>query len=187
MALDRLQAPALVVVDIQAGTLSNAVAISAPQIVERTAALADAFRTAGRPVAFVVSTGTAAGVTTYGAGGAVWPEGFDALESGLHRLDSEPLLRRAAWSAFAGTDLDERLGSAGVREVVIVGLATTFGVESTARSAADLGYDVIVVSDAVSDPDPSGHERSMTRVFPALGRVADSSEVRRALDETGSA
>ncbi len=88
---------------------------------------------------------------------------------------------RAGWSAFAGTPLIQDLMARQITDVVIVGLATTFGVESTARAAADLGFSVVVVSDAVSDPDPAGHERSLTRVIPALGRVRTTTEVVAAL------
>lgn len=90
------------------------------------------------------------------------------------------MLRRAGWSAFASTDLEARLRETSTREVIIVGLATTYGVESTARAAADLGFDVIVVADAVSDPDPVGHERTLTRVLPALGRVATTQDILNA-------
>jgi nicotinamidase-related amidase len=169
----------LVVVDVQSGTLPNSRAIPADQLVDRIAALAAAFRSTGRPVVFTVSTGTPAGRTTHGPGGRTWPAGFSDLDERLGRTDDEPLLSRLGWSAFAGTELAGDLRARGVREVVIVGLATTFGVESTARAAYDLGFDVIVVTDAISDPDPAGHERSVARVLPVLGRVLTAEELQR--------
>lgn len=172
---------ALVVVDVQAGTLPNARAVSAESLVSHVGSLVEAFRGSGRPIAFVVSTGTAPGVTEYGPGGRVWPEGFAELAPGIESRPEDAVQRRAGWSAFAGTSLAEELAAKAITDVVVVGLATTFGVESTARAAADLGFSVVVVSDAVSDPDPSGHERSLTRVFPALGRVRTTSEVLDAL------
>ncbi|MGJ0389222.1 isochorismatase family protein [Microbacterium sp. CGR1] len=172
---------ALVVVDVQAGTLPNARAVSAEDLVSHVGSLVEAFRDSDRLVAFVVSTGTAVGATEYGPGGRVWPEGFAELAPGIANREGESVHPRAGWSAFAGTSLLEELTARQITDVVVAGLATTFGVESTARAAADLGLSVVVVSDAVSDPDPSGHERSLTRVFPALGRVRTTSEVLAAL------
>lgn len=172
---------ALVVVDVQAGTLANARAVSADDVVSHVGSLVEAFRGSGRPVAFVVTTGTAPGVTEYGPGGRVWPEGFADLAPGIENRGDEPVHPRAGWSAFAGTSLLQDLTARQITDVVIAGLATTFGVESTARAAADLGFSVVVVSDAVSDPDPAGHERSLTRVIPALGRVRTATEVVAAL------
>lgn len=185
MPVESLTAPALVVVDVQGGTIPNARAIPEAPLIERIVELLASFRGAGRPVSFVVSTGSAPGATDFGPGGRVWPDGFADLDDRLARQAAEPLRQRVGWSAFAGTDLQADLERAAVREVVIVGLATTFGVESTARAAADLGFDVVVVSDAVSDPDPQAHDRSLTRVLPALGRVATAAEVAAALPARG--
>lgn len=184
MPVHSLDAPALVVVDIQAGTLPNARSVGADDLLDRSGRIADAFRARSRPIWFVLSTGTAAGTTEYGPGGRVWPDGFAAFDPRLESTSDEVVLTRAGWSAFAGTDLSTSLSDAGIREVVIIGLATTFGVESTARAASDLGFDVIVVADAVSDPDPVGHERSLTRVIPALGRVMSTQQVVEALERT---
>lgn len=178
MTIDELSPTAtLLVVDVQAGTLPNARAIDGDVLVDRIARLATAFRASHRPVVFAVSTGTPPGRTEHGSGGRTWAAGFAELDPRLERRTTEPVLERAAWSAFAGTPLAQILADASSTELVIVGLATTFGVESTARNAADAGLDVIVVSDAVSDPDPEGHTRSVTRVFPALGRVVASEEI----------
>lgn len=176
---------ALVVVDVQAGTLPNAGAVSAEDLVSHVGSLVETFRGSDRLVTFVVSTGTAPGMTEHGPGGRVWPDGFADLAPGLDSRAAEIVHPRAGWSAFAGTSLAEELAAKAITDIVIVGLATTFGVESTARAAADLGFSVVVVSDAVSDPDHSGHERSLTRVFPALGRVRTTAEVLAALRADG--
>lgn len=168
---------ALLVVDVQAGTLANAKTTPGDELVDRIARLADRFRRAGDPVLFVVSTGPPAGETTYGAGGRTWPEGFDTLDARLGRTLEEPLRPRSGWSAFAGTDIDADLRRRGVGEVVIVGLATSFGVESTARAAYDLGYSVRVVVDAVADPSPSAHERFVDGILPALGRAVSTDDL----------
>jgi nicotinamidase-related amidase len=64
-----------------------------------------------------------------------------------------------------------------VTQVVVVGLATSFGVESTARAAYDLGYSVVLAVDAMTDPRAEAHNGSVERVFPALGQIATVAEV----------
>ncbi len=156
--------------DVQAGTLPNARAVTPDELVAHVREVVDAFRSAGRPVHFVVSTGTPPGDTAAGSGGRMWPEGFDVLDPRLQRHESEPLWRRAGWSAFAGTGIIDALHGVDVDTVVLVGLATTFGIESSARAAYDAGFSVVVVTDAVSDPDAERHDGFLTRVLPALGR-----------------
>ena len=162
---------ALVVVDMQVGTLGNARSQPADRLIVEVERAINDFREAGRPVVFAISTGTPPGITQYGSQGRTWPSTDTELVDGIQAQEDELIIHRAAWSAFANTELHEHLTAAAVNQVVIVGIATTFGVESTARSAADLGYDVVVLDEAVSDPDPAGHDRTLTRVIPALGRV----------------
>ena len=83
------------------------------------------------------------------------PEAALALVPGL-RSEDDVVLDKRGWSSFAGTDLDCTLRDRGVTQVVVVGLAMTYGVESTARQAYDLGFHVIVVGDAINNPDAQG-------------------------------
>jgi len=71
----------------------------------------------------------------------------------------------------------------GVTQVVLAGMATSFGVESTARDAYDLGFNVVLALDAITDPNPEAHHNSVTRVFPALGQTGQASEIINILDE----
>ncbi|MEU4315266.1 cysteine hydrolase [Nocardia sp. NPDC024068] len=170
-------ATALVVIDMQSGTLPNARAVTADRLLDRVALLLAGFRKAERTVVHLIATGTPDGRTTYADTGQSWSAEQTVIPPEAAPAGNEPLLRRRGWSGFAGTDLEQRLRAAGVTTVVVAGLATTFGVESTARDAYDLGFDVVVAADAVSDPDPAGQERSLTRVFPVLGRVATADEI----------
>lgn len=83
-------------------------------------------------------------------------------------------------SAFAASDLDERLRGAGIDTVVIFGVATNISVESTGRSAGDLGYRVIVVDDACAAAAQEVHEATIGS-FGLLGEVASSDDVLAAL------
>lgn len=62
-------------------------------------------------------------------------------------------------------------------QVVLAGIATSIGVESTARAAHEHGYNVVLVTDAMTDRDPDAHEHSIGKIFPRLGETATTSEV----------
>lgn len=78
---------------------------------------------------------------------------------------------------FQGTDLDERLRERGVTTLVFGGIATNLGVESTARAAGDLGYDLVFVEDAMAALTAAEHDASVRLDFPRLGTVVHSAEV----------
>lgn len=83
-------------------------------------------------------------------------------------------------SGFASSDLDERLRAAGIDTVVLFGVSTNVSVESTGRSAGDLGYRVVVVEDGCSAAAPEVHDATIGS-FGLLGEVATSDEVLAAL------
>jgi len=85
------------------------------------------------------------------------------------------------WSAFSGTDLEERLKRAGVETVVIGGITTNYGVESTARAAVGLGFGIVFVEDATTSISAEAHRFAFGKIFPVLGRVRKPSEVIEAL------
>ena len=168
---------ALIVVDLQAGTLGAPTAHSATDVLGDAVEVIAAFRERDLPVVLANVSGTPSGRTAYGAGAREFPSEWSALVPELEAQDSDIRVTRATWSAFAGTDLDATLRGRGVTQVVIVGVATSFGVESTARAAYDLGYSVAVVEDAITDRSLDSHEASVARVFPALGQVGTAAEV----------
>ena len=182
MTLEKLDnRAALIVIDLQAGTLGNPTVHPAEQIVENSASLAEAFRHRGLPVVVATVVGSPAGRTGYGGGQRSYPSEFAVVAPELRVQPTDILVTRATWSAFAGTDLSLTLRQLGVSQVVLVGIATSFGVESTARAAYDLGYDVVVVTDAVTDLRVESHENSVARVFPALSQAATTGELLQLL------
>ena len=170
-------AVALIVVDLQNGTVSAPTAHPADAVVANAVELVDAFRARSLPVVIATVDGTPAGRTGYGAGARAFPAEWTALVPQLERRPDDLAVTRATWSVFAGTGLDAQLKQRGVTQVVIVGLATSFGVESTARDAYDAGYNVVIAVDAVTDRSIESHDNSVARVFPALGEVAGTAEV----------
>ena len=113
------------------------------------------------------------------------PEGFPADWSELVReiaaLYPEVTITKRQWGAFHGTELDLQLRRRGVRSIVIGGIRTAIGVESTARTGYALGYEVVFASDAITDVDASLHDRAFAGIFPRLGRSASTSDILAAL------
>lgn len=173
---------ALVVVDLQAGTVRNPTVHPIETVVANAATLLAAFRRHGLPVVIATVDGTAAGRAELGRGASAWPAEMTALIPEVVPQPHDLVVTRRAWSVFAGTGLDARLAAAGVTQIVVVGLATSFGVESTARDAYDAGYNVVVAVDAISDMRAEAHENSVARIFPILGETGSSAEIVAILD-----
>jgi len=91
-----------------------------------------------------------------------------------------PILKRQ-WGAFFGTDLDLQLRRRGIRTIVLGGISTPFGVESTARAAWELGYAIVFAEDLSSAALAEQHLHPFKHVFPRLGRVRTTAEVVAAL------
>ncbi|MGY4858541.1 cysteine hydrolase family protein [Cryobacterium sp. AP23] len=168
---------ALIVVDLQAGTLGGPTAHPAEEITGRAAELLTAFRSRGLLVVLANVDGTPAGRTQYGAGAREFPAAFSTLVPALDRQPSDVTISRATWSAFAGTELHAILTGRRITQIVLAGIATSFGVESTARDAYDRGYNVAVAVDAITDRSADAHEASVVRVFPALGQTGTAAEI----------
>jgi nicotinamidase-related amidase len=185
MALTTLDAtPALVVIDLQKGIVSSHIDPSVDDMVEQAANLATAFRRHGLPVVLVNVTGRAPGRTEAGrtAGAFTPPPGWADL---IDELDTQPddhLITKRRRSAFHDTGLDTRLRDLGVTQVVLAGISTTSGVESTARSASDYGYHVVLATDAMTDPDAAAHANTVERIFPKLGETTTTAEILDMLD-----
>ncbi|MEU2423673.1 isochorismatase family protein [Streptomyces sp. NPDC007851] len=129
--------------------------------------LAAAFRTAGAPVVLIRVERPSL---------AEQPPG-SALVAGLRKEGDLEIVKRTI-GGFQGTDLDARLRRLGVTRLVFGGIATNLGVESTARAAADLGYDLVFVEDAMAALTAPEHEASVRLDFPRLGTVVTAADVR---------
>jgi nicotinamidase-related amidase len=133
------------------------------EVVARAAALAAAFRRQRLPVVLVNAAGTPSGRSDRGGGEAVrWPEEATRLVPELDAQEGDLRITKTAWGAFAGTDLQRRLEELGVTSVVLAGVATSFGVESTARAAYDLGFHVVLAVDAMTDVTQDAHDHAVS-------------------------
>jgi nicotinamidase-related amidase len=179
---------ALVLIDLQQGILPYAQApYDSATVLANAAPLAAAFRAAQSPVVLVkvgfsADGGDALKATVDapnppGTPPANWLD--DAPELPAQPGDIHILKRQ--WGAFHGTELDLQLRRRGIRTIVLAGIATSIGVESTARNAWELGYDIVFAEDATSGPDAGTHANSFEKIFPRLGRVRKTADVLAAL------
>ena len=174
---------ALLVIDLQKGILSYPTVHPVHEVVRQASALADAFRRHGLPVVLVNVTGGAPGRTDQARPRGPFPEGFADLAPELNRQEQDHLVTKQTWGAFTGTDLASHLQERGVTQVVLAGVATSIGVESTARQASELGFNVALAVDAMTDLNSDAHVNSITRIFPRLGETGPTQEIVRLLDE----
>jgi nicotinamidase-related amidase len=102
----------------------------------------------------------------------------------IPELDRQPgdiVIFKRQWGAFYGTDLDLQLRRRGLGAIVLCGIATEFGVESTARDAYERGYELVFAVDAMTGLNAESHLNSIERIFPRMGRVRSTEEIVAAL------
>ncbi|HEY7487985.1 MAG TPA: isochorismatase family protein [Streptosporangiaceae bacterium] len=87
------------------------------------------------------------------------------------------LITKHTWGAFHETGLDDKLRGRGITTLVIGGIATNFGVESTARVADEFGYRIVLVEDAMAGLDAESHAFAVTKIFPLIGTVCSTDDV----------
>ena len=103
----------------------------------------------------------------------VLPAGFADLAPGLAEPD-DILITKSTWGAFFRTDLDAELKSRGIRTIVLGGVATHVGVDTTARQAWELGYELVIARDVTTSMGLEPHEATMRHIFPRIARVTDA-------------
>lgn len=185
MALTTLDAKtALIVIDLQKGIIALPTAHPTGEIVKRSASLADAFRRHGLPVVLVNVTAGAPGRAEQSRNTGDFPAGFADLVPELNHQPSDHLVTKRTWGAFTNTDLEAYLRKQGVTQVVLVGVATSIGVESTARFAHELGFNVTLAIDAMTDMNPDAHTNSIARIFPRLGETGATQDVLDLLEKS---
>ena len=174
-ALD--QKSALIVVDLQKGIVLLPSVHPMEEVVKHVGALADAFRRHGLLVVLVNVAGGAPGRTEQPRGHREFPAGWTDLIPELNRQLQDHVVTKHTPGAFTNTGLDAHLRALGVTQVVIVGVATSNGVEVTARQAYELGFNVALATDAMTDSHADAHAYSVTRVFPRIGETGTTREI----------
>ena len=173
---------ALVVIDLQQGIVALPTSHPVAPVIERTRELLDAFRSRGLPVVLVNVAGGAPGRTQQPPRTDPFPADWAELVPELNRQPGDHVVTKKTWGAFTGTDLDAYLKAAGVTQIVLTGIATSIGVESTARQAHELGYNVTLAVDAMTDLNADAHINSVERLFPRLGETGSTQDIVALLD-----
>ena len=175
---------ALVLIDLQNGIVGlNCAPLTGPEVVATARDLAARFREAGAPVVLVhvgwrsdaERASTAVDMPAKSPPGGL-PAEWSQLVDGL-REPGDIVVLKHHWGAFTGTDLDLQLRRRGVKTIVLAGIATNFGVESTARSAWELSYDTVIVEDATTGLSAELHAFAFANIFPHIAKVTTADEL----------
>ena len=168
---------ALIVIDLQKGIVRLAGIDAVRPAIHNSRLLADGFRRRGLPVVLVNVAGGAPGRTEQQRPSQPIPEDWADLVPELGQEPSDIVVTKRTWGAFSSTDLEQQLKRLGVSQVVIAGVATSIGVESTARQAYEAGFNVTLAIDAMTDLRPEAHEASIAYIFPRLGETGTTQEI----------
>jgi nicotinamidase-related amidase len=178
---------ALVVIDLQKGiSRMETKPYDTKTVISNTARLAKAFRENQMRVFLVHVSFTNGGMfmpladSGFPSMGEI-PKDWSDIVPELGPEPQDVVVTKMQWGAFYGTDLDLRLRRGGLDTIVLTGIATTYGVESTARFANEYGYQQIFAEDAMADITPEAHANAVELVLKRLGRVRKTDEILAAL------
>ena len=184
---------ALVLIDLQRGIVSRQTAPhTAAHVVARAQRLAARCRETGATVVLVRVAYAADGRDRLAqkVDAAPWsatmaPD-FSELVPELSPQPGDVVVTKRQWGAFYGTELDLVLRRRGVRTIILGGISTNFGVESTARDAWERGYELVFAEDAMSAMAAEAHHFAVSQIFPRLGRVRSTDDALQALQPTAA-
>ncbi|HXC96921.1 MAG TPA: isochorismatase family protein [Edaphobacter sp.] len=178
---------ALVIIDLQNGIVGRPVVPhTAAEIVGRSARLAQAFREKGSPVVYVrVDLADLlhlpADECFRSPSDPLPPVTASELVPEAGFQPGDILITKRHWGAFADTGLEQTLKQRGIDTVVLTGISSNIGVESTARQGTGLGLAFVIVEDACGTTDEESHRHVFEKTFPRLARVRKTEEVLAAL------
>jgi len=174
---------ALILTDLQHGILGRTLApYSGSQVIDKAAALAARLRERGGTVVYVRVKLTEllhlpSDAPTRDPNAPPPPAIASEIvpEAGLQ--EGDVVISKRQWGAFYGTDLDQQLRRRNIRTILLGGVATNMGVESTARSAFDHGYPLVFIEDAMTSISAEVHQFAVQHIFPRMGRVRSTKEI----------
>ena len=175
---------ALVIIDLQHGIVAFPTAHPVEGVIEHSVALLAAFRARGLPIVLVNVAGGAPGRAEQSRAMGDLPANWAELIPQLDQQPGDHCVTKKTWGAFTGTDLHEHLQKLGVTQIVLAGVATSIGVESTARYAHELGYNVTLAIDAMTDMNAMAHDNSVQRIFPRLGETGSAQQIIELLNRS---
>lgn len=189
LALDP-RTTALVLIDLQKGIVARELTPHpAAKVLENSVALGRRFNENGALVVLVHVSFSSDGrdrlqqpvdAPMAAPPGGIPPE-WAEFASELAPVRASVVITKRQWSAFHGTELDLQLRRRGITTIVLGGIATNFGVESTARDAWQHGYELVVAEDACTSMGAGLHEFAIGKILPRLGRVRSTSDILTAV------
>jgi len=179
---------ALVAIDLQHGIVNlTTEPHSSEAVVGNTAQIAKALREKGGLVVFVRVANSEDGRDALAPQADIMPPPWAPKPSHWSELvpklgikDTDIIVTKRQWGAFYGTDLDMHLRRRGIRTIVLTGISTNIGVESTARDAFERGFEQVFVEDATAALKADAHRNSLA-IFGRIGRVRSTEQVLEAL------
>jgi nicotinamidase-related amidase len=178
---------ALVMIDLQHGIVGRSLAPhSGTDVVARAKQLADTMRAKGAAIVWVRVLLNelrlpSADISMHAPGTPPAPAEASELVPGIGAQPGDVTVSKRQWGAFYGTDLELQLRRRGIKTIVLGGIATNFGVESTARAAFDSGFGLVFVEDATSSLNGEMHSFNFEKLFPYMGHVRSTQQVADAL------
>jgi nicotinamidase-related amidase len=171
---------ALVVIDLQTGIvgMEGLAPHTAPDVIARSVELIDAFRARDLPVALVNVNAQPPGRTEAPprfAGGI--PEEWTRLVPELNQQPGDIFVTKRSRGALATTDLEQQLRDRGVTQIVLTGISTSAGVESTAREAHERGFHVTLATDATTDGSADAYTYSLANTYPKIAETGTTAEI----------
>jgi nicotinamidase-related amidase len=178
---------ALVVIDLQKGIAAQPrQPYPAPEVIRNAALLVKAFRKNDMPV-FLVHVVTEPETTLkvesdllFSPPGPLPPDWSEFVPE-IAPVPSDVVITKKQWGAFYGTDLDLQLRRRGMETIVLCGISTEMGVESTARFAYEYGFQQVFAEDAMSSRSAEQHNGTVRFIFPRMGRVRKTGEILKAM------
>ncbi len=174
---------ALVVIDLQKGIVGRQTMPHDSQtVITNASMLAAAFRKNGMSVFLVhVTTSGADRLNPIAddqmpASGSLPPDWADFVPE-LSKADTDIVITKKQWGAFYGTELELQLRRRGINTIVLCGIATNYGVESTARFAYEYGFQQIFAEDAMASMSSAMHDASINYALKRMGRVRKTEEI----------
>ncbi len=186
-----IQKTAMVVIDLQAGIVAMpSEPYPAKIVIENTVKLLTEARRKGIAV-FLVHVTPSPDLkdalnpiteTTFQSSG--YNPGWSSYVPELNIQSSDFLITKHQWGAFYGTELDLQLRRRGIDTIILCGISTNIGVESTARFAYEFGYNQIFVHDAMAARSKEEHAFPIKYIFPRLGLIRNTDEVLQSLNQS---
>jgi nicotinamidase-related amidase len=178
---------ALILIDLQKGiTAMPAEPYSTQQVIANAQKLVEAFHKAKGTVILVHVSSSPDGkdmlkpnVDEPMVRKGEMPKDWAEIVSELSPKENDLLITKHQWGAFYGTELDLELRRRGIKTIILGGISTNYGVESTARDAYERGYDLVFAEDAMAARTKEDHNFAITRIFPRIGKIRKTEEILR--------